>query len=114
MNAMSVLEGHGDVLTNNGLPTHRETEEYLRGNLDIPHPKPLNLWALPDDPNILKGRSSISKLIKLAIWGSETKRLTLSQIHKAIQERYPTISGSWKVRPQLWYMPALCADLAFN
>ncbi|KAF8877832.1 hypothetical protein CPB84DRAFT_1688567, partial [Gymnopilus junonius] len=73
-------------------PPHEDTEAYLRQNLNILPPRPVNLSALPDEP--FSGKApKITDLIKLAIWGSKHKQLTLNQIYAEIENRYP----SWKM-----------------
>ncbi|CAA7270469.1 unnamed protein product [Cyclocybe aegerita] len=54
-------------------------------------PYPLNLSSLPDEP-FDKNVPAVTTLIKLAIFGSKDKRLTLRQIYDEIEKRYP----SWK------------------
>ena len=50
---------------------------------------PLNLWSLPNEP--FPGKPpKIAELIKLAIWGSPCRSLTLREIFAAIEERYPS------------------------
>ncbi|KAJ3513475.1 hypothetical protein NLJ89_g2926 [Agrocybe chaxingu] len=73
------------------LPSHQETEKYLRKTLEVPYPYPLNLSSLPDEP-FDKKAPAVTTLIKLAIFGSKDKRLTLRQIYDEIENRYP----SWK------------------
>ncbi|KAF8903715.1 hypothetical protein CPB84DRAFT_1677862, partial [Gymnopilus junonius] len=77
------------------LPPHEETEKYLRNTLGIAPPEPVNLSVLPEHP----WPPGITRLIKLAIWGSQRKMLTLSQIYDEIETRFPAKSGkdaSWK------------------
>ncbi|KDR78533.1 hypothetical protein GALMADRAFT_1254388 [Galerina marginata CBS 339.88] len=70
-----------------GLPLHEVTESYLRQTLSIFPPRPVDLTALPDEPSARQPR--IADMIKLAIWGSRAKKLTLRQIYDAIETRYP-------------------------
>ena len=84
------------------LPPQAETEEYLRRALEIPRHVPVDLNALPDyDPTTEKKQPPITNMIKLAIWGSKHKRLTLRQIYDEIEKRYPTLKESkdkpWQV-----------------
>jgi hypothetical protein len=70
-------------------PPHSETEEYLQLTLNIPRHLPVNLSALPD---ISDGRQPpIAHMIKLAIWGSRDKMLTLRGIYDAIERRFPSL-----------------------
>ncbi|KAF8963164.1 hypothetical protein BDZ97DRAFT_1661977, partial [Flammula alnicola] len=70
-------------------PSHDDTERYLRNTLGIHEPIPLSLYSLPNEPFGSKP-PKISDLIKLAIWGSPHRRLTLRQIYEAIETRYPS------------------------
>jgi len=82
------------------LPPHDETEAYLRKHLDIfPH-VPVNLRALPD--GTANKQPPITNMIKLAIWGSPHKRLTLRQIYEEIEKRFPYLKDlqdkPWQVQ----------------
>lgn len=77
--------------------------DYLRQQLDIPIDKSVNLWALPDPPGGEKPSIPYPVLIKLALYGSDRKRLTLQEIYSAIQERFEwyrkhSQDNAWKVR----------------
>ncbi|KAK7042093.1 hypothetical protein R3P38DRAFT_2419859, partial [Favolaschia claudopus] len=61
---------------------------YLRRQLGIPTPHPINLYALPDPLPGTKPRATLPVLIKLAIYGSAQGMLTLQQICGAIRERF--------------------------
>ncbi len=82
------------------LPSYNETEDYLRHHLEIPAHIPVNLRALPDVT--AKKQPPITHMIKLAIWGSQYKRLTLRQIYEEIEKRYPSLKElhdkPWQVR----------------
>ncbi|KAF9532693.1 hypothetical protein CPB83DRAFT_807158 [Crepidotus variabilis] len=71
------------------LPTNQETEEYLRRTLEIPPHLPIDLRALPEPTE--KKQPPITHMIKLAIWGSKHKRLTLRQIYDEVERRYPSL-----------------------
>lgn len=71
------------------LPSHAETEEYLRNTLEIPSHLPVDLSALPDATD--KKQPPITHMIKLAIWGSKDKMLTLRGIYGEIENRYPSL-----------------------
>jgi len=89
--------------TNVALPPHNDTEAYLRRTLEIPADIPVDLNALPDSTD---KKPPITHMIKLAIWGSKHKRLTLRQIYDAIERRYPSLKGlkdkPWQVRSILF------------
>ena len=82
---------------NGSLPPHEETERYLRLTLGINPPQAVNLTALPESP----WPPGITRMIKLAIWGSQRKMLTLSQIYDEIEKRFPARQSGkdapWKV-----------------
>lgn len=82
----------------------------MREYLTIFEPRPLNLYSLPDCPDLDHKRPPIIALIALAIWASPQKKLSLRQIHDAVEERYPSWSASkdkpWQVR-QLSYREPL-------
>jgi hypothetical protein len=86
------------------LPSHQETEAWLRNHLKIPAPHPLNLWCLRDLISVKK-LPNLTEMIMLAIWGSPYKRLGLSEIYTAIEDRYPVLKTNidkpWQVCPQL-------------
>jgi hypothetical protein len=94
--------------TNVTLPPHNDTEDYLRRTLEIPADIPVDLNALPDSTD---KKPPITHMIKLAIWGSKHKRLTLRQIYDAIERRYPSLKGlkdkPWQVRSI--YLDFYCA-----
>jgi hypothetical protein len=71
------------------LPPHSETEEYLRNTLEIPSHFPVDLSALPDVSE--KKQPPITHMIKLAIWGTKDKMLTLRGIYNEIEDRYPSL-----------------------
>lgn len=62
----------------------------------------INLWTLVDPGPAVRPDYVYTILIKLAIWGSPKKRLTLGEIYLAIEERFQwfrenTHDSSWKV-----------------
>ena len=65
-----------------------DTEEYLRHQLHIPPFQPVNLWALPDPPAGQRPSQPLPVLIKLAIFGSRNRQLTLREIYAALEERF--------------------------
>ena len=85
-------------------PPSTEAEQYLRHQLSLPRDKPVDLWALKDPPNRGKPSQPYPELIKLAIFGSETKKLTLQEIYKALIDRFEWFKDNssemaWKVCP---------------
>ncbi|KAF8645859.1 hypothetical protein AX16_007517 [Volvariella volvacea WC 439] len=62
--------------------------EYLRGQFNIPPDRPVDLWALPDPQPGERPPHPLPVLIKLAIYGSEKKKLTLKGIYEAIENRF--------------------------
>ncbi|KAG2087711.1 uncharacterized protein F5147DRAFT_553499, partial [Suillus discolor] len=61
---------------------------YLRETLHIPPYKEINLRALPDPPKGEKPNQPYPILIKLAIYGSPNKQLTLQEIYTALEDRF--------------------------
>ncbi|KAJ6476399.1 fork head domain-containing protein, partial [Mycena sanguinolenta] len=61
---------------------------YLRAQLCLPPAIPVNLWAIADPPEGQKPFASLPTLIKLAIHGSEDRRLTLQGICDALASRF--------------------------
>ena len=83
------------------LPPHSETERYLRRTLDIPPHLPVDLSVLPETTD--RRQPPITHMIKLAIWGSDDKMLTLRGIYREIENRYPSLKDlqdkPWQVCP---------------
>jgi hypothetical protein len=78
--------------------------EYLRGQLNLPSTATVNLWCLPDPPGGGKPSIPLPMLIKLAIYGSPKKRLTLQEIYGELAQRFTWFrenqhDQAWKVRP---------------
>lgn len=76
---------------------------YLRETLRIPPYKEVNLSALPDPPEGEKPNQPYPILIKLAIYGSPNKQLTLQEIYAALEDRFQWFKvrrneKAWKVR----------------
>ncbi|KAK6988569.1 hypothetical protein R3P38DRAFT_2573075, partial [Favolaschia claudopus] len=65
-----------------------DADPYLRRQLGIPTPHPINLYARPDPLPGTKPRATLPVLIKLAIYGNDRGILTLQQICGAIRERF--------------------------
>ncbi|KAH9481885.1 Forkhead box protein I1-ema [Psilocybe cubensis] len=80
------------VYSSVGLPSHAETENYLRQTLGIPLQVPVTLYALADDPRG-PNKPSVTTMARLAIWGSPHKKLTLNQIFEAVEQRYPSLGA---------------------
>ncbi|KAJ7239414.1 hypothetical protein B0H12DRAFT_1190008, partial [Mycena haematopus] len=62
--------------------------EYLRDQLGLPYGSVVNLWSLPDPPAGERPSAPIPMLIKLAIYGSPRKRLTLQEIYTELCNRF--------------------------
>lgn len=92
----------GPSSTSMSLPTNSETEEYLRRTLEIPPHLSVDLSALPEPTEKTSKQPPITHMIKLAIWGSRHKRLTLRQIYDEVEGRYPALKSlqdkPWQVR----------------
>lgn len=75
-----------------------DTEQYLRGLLNIPIGHPVNLYSLPDPP-AGERPGPLPNLVKLAIFGSPGRRLTLQGICNALEERFDWFraQSTWKV-----------------
>lgn len=83
-------------------PSPDDPENYLRHTLLLPQDKPVDLWALPDPPERGKPNHPYSTLIKLAIFGSREKQLTLREILDALIDRFEWFKDNeneitWKV-----------------
>jgi hypothetical protein len=78
---------------------------HLRALLGCPPGAPVGLNALADPPPGEKPNYPLPTLIKLAIYGSPRRRLTLQEIYQALEDRFEwfrqrTDELSWKVRAQ--------------
>ena len=76
---------------------------HLRALLGCPPGAPVGLSALADPPPGEKPNYPLPTLIKLAIYGSPRRRLTLQEIYQALEDRFEwfrqrTDELSWKVR----------------
>jgi hypothetical protein len=79
-----------------------EAEQYLRHQLGLPRDQPVDLWALKDPANRQKPNQPYPSLIKLAIFGSPKKKLTLQEIYQALIDRFEWFKDNenemaWKV-----------------
>lgn len=93
----SPSSSHGSVSIFPSAPTADERSRhllfedagpYLRQTLHIPPYKEVNLSALPDPPEGEKPNQPYPILIKLAIYGSPNKQLTLQEIYTALEDRF--------------------------
>ncbi|KAF9483185.1 hypothetical protein BDN70DRAFT_827936 [Pholiota conissans] len=75
-------------------PPPEYTEGILRQSFSIPDGTPVDLRALPDVSEENGKLPGISSLIKLAIWSSPNRRLTLRQIYNAVKARYPHLQSN--------------------
>jgi hypothetical protein len=83
-------------------PPPTDAEMYLRRQIGLPHDKPVDLWALRDPPNRKKPGQPLPTLMKLAIFGSPKKKLTLQEIYNALIDRFEFFKDNenelaWKV-----------------
>jgi hypothetical protein len=86
--------------------------DYLRQQLNLPPGSTVNLWSVPEPTNGEKPSIPLPMLIKLAIYGSERKRLTLQEIYTAVEQRFTWFREhsndvAWKVRFRRVYFFAL-------
>ena len=96
---------------NSGLLSDSELADetvHLRALLGRPPGAPVGLNALADPPPGEKPNYPLPTLIKLAIYGSPRRRLTLQEIYQALEDRFDwfrqrTDELSWKVRVQRFY-----------
>jgi hypothetical protein len=84
-----------------GAPTYPDAGDYLRRQLSLPPGQPVSLASLDDPPPGQKPSQSLPIMVKLAIYGSPRKRLTLQEIYQAIEQRFEWYrdpgNKSWKV-----------------
>lgn len=80
--------------------------EYLRLKLNLQIGEPINLWSLPDPEPGARPPHSYPLLVRLAIYGSPNKRMTLKEIYAAIEERFEWYKKQPKNAP--W---RVCASL---
>ncbi|KAJ6464328.1 hypothetical protein DFH09DRAFT_957796, partial [Mycena vulgaris] len=82
-------------------------EEYFRYKFDVPRGTALNLWTIPEPDNGGKPIETVDggmcTLVKLAIYGSPSKRLTVKAICNMLIERFAWFNEhredkGWKVR----------------
>ena len=79
-------------------------EAYLRQQLRIPKHKPVDLSVVPQPANREKPNYPYPELMKLAIFGSPRKALTLQGIYEALIDRFEWFQdradeAAWKVCP---------------
>lgn len=89
-----------------GIPIPPKTIEELIG---IEPGAPISLNSLKDPEPGQKPDYTYATLVKLAIWSSPKKCLTLQEIYDALEKRFPffasnssTGTTAWKVRDQFW------------
>jgi Forkhead domain len=101
----SLSSSHGSLSTFPAAPTRHLFEDagpYLRETLHIPAHKKIDLWALPDPLKGEKPNQPYPILIKLAIYGSPNKQLTLQEIYTVLEGRFEWFKfrrneKAWKV-----------------
>ncbi|KZT02565.1 winged helix DNA-binding domain-containing protein, partial [Laetiporus sulphureus 93-53] len=79
------LDSHSHVPD---IPDIPDPSPHLRQLLGLGPDEEVNLYALPDPPPGERPNYPLPTLIKLAIFGSPRKRLTLQEIYAALQERF--------------------------
>ncbi|KAJ7146750.1 hypothetical protein C8R44DRAFT_601204, partial [Mycena epipterygia] len=62
--------------------------DYLRQQLNLPPNAPVSLWSVPEPSGGEKPNIPLPMLIKLAIYGSQKKRLTLQEIYAELCARF--------------------------
>lgn len=82
---------------------HVDAGDYLRQTLGIAPHLPVNLDILPPEIPGVRPEPKLATLVKLAIYGSERKKLTLQDIYTQIMNRYQWYRDNennvkWKVR----------------
>ena len=93
-------------------PETQISEEAFARRLRIAPGTPLRLSSLRDPPPGEKPEYDLPTLMKLAIWESHRKMLTLSELYKAIQNRFewfknPKQSTAWKASGLSPFRPAV-------
>ncbi|KAJ7934529.1 hypothetical protein B0H13DRAFT_1591505 [Mycena leptocephala] len=78
-----------------------DAADYLRQQLDLPPGDHVSLWSLPEPAGGGKLTTPLPMLIKLAIYGSSTKMLTLQEIYMELASRFQWFrdnqaSKAWK------------------
>ncbi|KAJ7284479.1 hypothetical protein C8J57DRAFT_995442, partial [Mycena rebaudengoi] len=73
--------------------------DHLRQQLNLAPGQPVSLWSFPNPPNG-EQPSPLPLLIKLAIHGSQTGKLTLQEIYAELSHRFAWFqehpNGPWK------------------
>lgn len=64
-------------------------EAWIRREVDIPSHLPVSLNSLPDPAPDERPAMSLKWIMALAIYGSARRKLTLSCIYGAVEEKYP-------------------------
>ncbi|KAF8135202.1 hypothetical protein EV363DRAFT_1160371, partial [Boletus edulis] len=69
-------------------PRFPDAGPYLRQQLGLSSHEPVRLQSLPDPPLGEKPTTPLPMLIKLAIYGSPNKQLTLQEIYAGLENRF--------------------------
>jgi Forkhead domain len=107
--SISAQSSHGESLRP-GLPTRTLPESFpdpgdsLRKQLGLDSTAEVSLWSLPDCSPAVRPSYPLKLLVKLAIYGSPMKKLTLKGIYFALEDRFEWFRNnsddkSWKVTP---------------
>ncbi|KIJ62912.1 hypothetical protein HYDPIDRAFT_93371, partial [Hydnomerulius pinastri MD-312] len=76
------------ALSETGRSLYPDAGPYLRQQLGLAPHEPANLASLPDPPYGEKPNQPLPMLIKLAIYGSPHKQLTLQEIYTELEKRF--------------------------
>ncbi|KAJ6583902.1 hypothetical protein DFH09DRAFT_911070 [Mycena vulgaris] len=74
--------------TFNDAPKFPDAGEYIRVQLNIPRGAPVDLWSVPDPADWEKPNMPMKYLMRLAIYGSAEKKLTLQGIYAELIDRF--------------------------
>lgn len=91
-----------NTLEDSGRSRFPDAGPYLRQQLGLAPHDPVSLWSLPDPPPGEKPNQPYPMLIKLAIYGSTTRQLTLQDIYNELEKRFTWFrehrnERAWKV-----------------
>ncbi|KAJ7154310.1 hypothetical protein C8R43DRAFT_885075 [Mycena crocata] len=69
------------------------TDAYIRQQTGIPKARPVSLWSLVDPKDGDRPAIALHLLVKVAICGSQSRRLTLKEIQRALMNRFEYFGG---------------------
>ncbi|KIK98021.1 hypothetical protein PAXRUDRAFT_135062, partial [Paxillus rubicundulus Ve08.2h10] len=85
---MTAFSVSPSVLSTTGRSLYPDAGPYLRQQLGLASHEPVGLSTLPDPPYGEKPATPLPMLIKLAIYGSPSKQLTLQEIYNELENRF--------------------------